>query len=457
MKMGNYLESLGVIYDIFNLDIETPILYSLKAMNEINLDEYKKGLESVEKGLKIESNDPKLNQIKANVLFKFHQYDEALDLINYAIELDPDFSEYDSRKNLVLKAWILFNKNDLTKALDVVNEANEKFPNSPEILEIGSLIYDIKGKYEESLDYLGKAEKGGGKISLYNMAQLLKNIKKYDDALEKINIAIKEDPEEALNYRLKAIVLSEKENYAEAEKIIDKAIKLSPKDKGFKSIKEQILQQQALHFADNGKKERAISIIMKAIALNPEWASYSYYIYGSMLIDFGKDYEGAIEKFELSKSLPFTPIETYLELGKCYMELDQIDLAQDNIELGMHEAEHRITKWVLTDEGERIEKDFPQEDLIKKGEDYLAELTSSLFYVYIINITSKDGESRYDVGFTHNLLEALLNIKLKTPERVKLEYFETFIKRTDGKKRLSVMHKLSRSEKEDLIKTFEEA
>ena len=139
------------------------------------------------------------------------------------------------------------------------------------------------------------------------------------------------------------------------------------------------------------------------------------------------------------------------------MEIDQIDLAQDNLEIGIHEAKHRITKWVLTDEGERIEKDFPQEDLVKKGEDYLAELTSSLFYVYIIKITSKDGESRYDVGFTHDLNETLQSIKINTPERVSLKYFELFSNRADGKKRLSVMHKLSRSDKEDLIKTFNEA
>ncbi len=456
IKMGNYPESLEVIYDIFKLQIETPKLYSLKAMNEINIEIYKQGLESVEKGLKIDSNDPKLNQLKANVLFKFHRYDEALDSINYAIELDPDFSEYDSIKNLILKAWILFYKNDLTNALDVVNEANEKFPNSPEILEIGSLIYDLKGKYEESLDYLEKAEKGGGDISLYNMAQLLKNIKKYEDALVKINEAIKNDPKEALNFNLKAIILTEMELYQEAEKNIDKAIKLNPKSKGFKSIKEQILQKQALDLANSGEKEKAISFVMKAIALNPEWAAESYYVYGEILMNLG-DYEGAIEKFELSKSLPFTPIETYLDLGKCYMELDQIDLAQENLEIGIYEAKHRMKKMVLTDEGERIEKDFPQEELKKRGEDYLAELTSSLFYVFINEITSINGESRYDIDFTHNLQEALEKIKMTAPKSVKsisLKYFETFSNREDAKTRMSVMLKLSSTEKEELIKTF---
>lgn len=460
LKNGQNLSSLQVIDDIFNLDIETPVLYSLKAMNEISLDRYEAGLEAVEIGLKIDPKDPKLNQLKANILFKYHQYDEALDLVNYAIESDPNFSEDDSRKNLVLKAWILFNKNDLTSALDVVNKANEDFPNSPEILEIGSLIYDIKGKYEESLDYLGKAEKGGGKISLYNMAQLLKNIKKYDEALARINIAIKEDPKEALNYHLKAIVLVEKENFEEADKIIDKAIKLSPNDKEFKSDKEQILQRQALYFADNGKKERAISVIMKAIAVNTDWASYSYYIYGGVFIRFGEDYKGAIEQYEISKSLPFTPIETYLELGKCYMELDQFDLAQENLEIGIHEAKHRMTKKVLTDEGERIEKDFPQDDLIKKGESYLAELKSSLFYVFINEIILINNKKRFDVGFTHNLQEALENIKMTAPESVKsnrLKYFETFSKRADAKKRMLEVDILSRSEKELLIKTFDEA
>ncbi len=455
LRMGNYFESLEVINNIFKLDIETPKLYSLKAMNEISLEKYNEGLESVERGLKINSKDPKLNQIKANVLFKFHQYDKALDSINYAIELDPDFSDLDSRKNLVLKAWILFYKNDFNGAFDIVNEANERFPNFPEILEIGSLIYDLKGKYKESLNYLEKAEEAGGDISLYNIAQLLKNIKKYDGALEKINDAIKENPKEAVNYNLKAVILAEMEQYAEAEKTIDIAIKSRPKDKGFKSTKEQILQRQALHIANSGEKEKAIRLVKKVIELNPEWASKSYHVYGEILMNY-EDYEGAIEKFELAKSLPFTPIETYIDLGKCYMELDKKEMALENLEIGINEATHKVEKMVVTDEGERIEKFFPQEDLIKKGGNYLAELKSPLIYVYIIEITSKDGESRFDIGFTHDLKESLLNIKLETPESVRLKYFEIFLKRADGKKRLSVMHKLSRSDKEDLIKKFDE-
>jgi len=42
---------------------------------------------------------------------------------------------------------------------------------------------------------------------------------------------------------------------------------------------------------------------------------YLQYSYGEILITF-EDYSNAIEKFETAKKLHFTPIETYIKLGK---------------------------------------------------------------------------------------------------------------------------------------------
>ena len=65
-----------------------------------------------------------------------------------------------------------------------------------------------------------------------------------------------------------------------------------------------------------------------------------------------------------------------------------------------------------------------------------------------------DGESRFDVGFTHNLKEELDRIKIEsnTSKSITLKYFETYIKRAEAKKRMAEMNQFSRSEKELLIK-----
>ena len=451
LKKGDYNESLQVIEDLFNLDIKTPRLYSLIAMNQVNLEQYDEAFDTVAQGLNIDPTNAKLIQIKANILFKLHRYNDALDTINQAIELDPHFEEPDSPKNFVLKAWILFYKDELNEALKIVNNAYQKFPDLPDLKEIGSLIYDLKG---EPLGLVEKAEEKGEDISLYNKAQLLKNIEKYDLALETINKAINQDPEDALNYDMKAIILTEMECYDEALENINKSIEMQPEDQGFKSIKEQILQRLALFNANQGKKEEAIEIIQKAIENYPD--SKSYDVFGEILMLF-KDYKKAIDKLEFAKTRPFTPVETYIKLGKCYIELDQKEKALENLEKGKSEAERGVTKAVLL-EGERVEWKIPLTDLIEEAEKLIEEISSYVRYVFITKFISRDGKRRYYTNYTSNLYEALEELKNNPPEnieQIELKYFEIFRTRDEAIKRTQEIDSLSNKEKEDLIKTIE--
>ena len=458
IKMGNYNDSLDIITHIFELNINTPKVYSLKAMNEINLEMYEEAIKSVEEGLKIKPDNLKLNQIKANALFKLRRYDDALEAINFTIELDPHFEDDDSSKNLVLKAWILFYKGDLNDALKVVNESYNKFPKLPELLEIGSLIHDLKGKYEEALDLIELAEEEGGTIIPYNKAQLLKNIKKYSEALDIINSAIKKSPNDPSNYQMKAVILAEMERYDNALEQIEKSINLSfEDDQGLKSIKEQILQRKALFIANKGKKDEAIEIIKEAIEFNPKWASESYHIYGEILMIFN-DYLKAIEQFEMAKTLPFTPIETYIKLGKCYLELDNDEEALVNLEKGKYEAQHRVKKMVLTKEEKEIEQDFPQMELIEEAEKYIEEIKGSIFYVFIIELIPKEGKKSYYTGYTNNLYRRWSELRKKPPKEhiryIELKYFETFPTRARAINRSKEINKLSNQKKKELIKSM---
>lgn len=458
MKMGEYQESLNVLKIIFELDIQTSRLFSLKAMNEINLEMYEEAMNTTDQGLKIEHDNLKLNQIKANALFKLRRYNDALDIINYIIELDPHFEDTESSKNLVLKAWVLFYKDDLNDALKVVNDAYKKFPDLPGLYEIGSLIYDLKGEYGEALDLIEQAEEKGGIIIPYNKAQLLKNIKKYPEALDTINSAIKDSPNDPSNYQMKATILAEMERYNEALEQIEKSINLSFEgDQGLNSIKEQILQRKALFIANKGKKGEAIDIIKEAIEFNPKWASESYHVYGEILMIFN-DYSKAIEQFEMAKTLPFTPIDTYIKLGKCYLEFDNVKEALVNLEKGKYEAQHRVKKMVLTKEGKEIEQDFPQMELIEEAELYIEEANSSTFYVFILELVSKDGTKSYYTGYTNSLYRRWHELREKPPKEytkhIKLKYFEVFPARTRAVSRSREIDKLSEQKKEELIKSI---
>jgi len=419
-------------------------------MNQVNLEQYEEALKTIEHGLKIDSEYAKLFQIKANILFKLGHYDDALNTINQAIELDPHCEEPDSPKNFVLKAWIFFYKDELNEALKIVNNAYQKFPNLPDLKEIGSLIYDLKG---ETLGLIKKDVQIIDDVSLYNKAQLLKNIKKYDLALETINKAIIQDSEDPLNYNMKAIILTGMERYDEALENIDKSIEMNPESEGSNSIKEQILQKKALFTANKGKKEEAIEIIQKAIEIYPD--STSYDILGEILMIF-KDYRKAIENLEYAKTLPFTPIETYIKLGRCYMELDQKEEALENLEKGKYEAEHRV-KEVISYEGETLELEIPQTDLIEEAEKLIEEIGRHVRYVFIAKFISRDGKKKYYTNYTSNLYQALEDLKNNPPEnieQIELKYFEIFRTRSEAIKRSIEIKSLSVEEKVELIKTI---
>lgn len=457
-KMGNFYESLEVLDNIFELGIQTPKLFSLKAMNEIDLEIYKTALNTIDDGLKIAPNHPKLNQIKANALFKLHRYDDALVTIDSVINLDPYFDEHDSAKNLVLKAWIFFYKNNLNKALQLVNEIYQKFPNLSDLYEIGSLIYELKGKYKESLDVIGSVEDEGEVMILYNKALLLKNIKKNKEALETINLSIKENPNNYLNYDMKAMILAEMEKYEEALDQIEISINLQQEiDKDAIFNKEQILQKQAFFSANHGDKEKAIKVIQEAIKLNPDYASKSYEIYGEILMAFS-NFEQAIQQFEISKTLPSTPIETYIKLGKCYLEKGQDDEALNNLQKGKHEAEHRIKKRIITEEGKRIEVDDPQTELIEEAEGYIDEIKSGVFYAFILELVLNNGKKIYYTDYTPNLYAAWNKLResppLKDTKYLELKYFDTFLTRTEAKRRSIEIKDFSDQKIKELIQSI---
>lgn len=95
--------------------------------------------------------------------------------------------------------------------------------------------------------------------------------------------------------------------------------------------------------------------------------SKSYSIYGDILMAFD-DSKDAIEKYEKAIELPFTPVETYINLGKCLMELGQYDDAVEHLKKGRNYAAHDV---VRTKEGIEYQSNA---ELIKEAEKLITEI-----------------------------------------------------------------------------------
>lgn len=96
---------------------------------------------------------------------------------------------------------------------------------------------------------------------LLSMAQ--HNLKKYDEALMQIELAISIDPNEPQFYALKGQQLMQRERYVDAEYVVREGLQLNPDHEG-------CLQVLALSLNVQGKRDFATDTVGELLASNPE-------------------------------------------------------------------------------------------------------------------------------------------------------------------------------------------
>ena len=144
----------------------------------------------IEKVIKLNPAIDDAYVVKMLILASYKKYDEALLQIDNALELNPDKSNYYKYKSRILhglkqenealkfinkaieldpnkpdnhhlKAEILISENKLNEALKTVDNGFDLFPDYIEFLEIRNLILNLLGRYDEALDGIENALKVG--------------------------------------------------------------------------------------------------------------------------------------------------------------------------------------------------------------------------------------------------------------------------------------------------------
>ena len=155
-----------------------------------NQEKYEDAVESYDKAISLNPDDPYSYANKGIALSKLKRYEEAIMAFNKAIELDPDDPDHYYNKSVTL---------------------------------------NFLGKYEESIALCDQVIKmSPNYYSAYiNKGAYLGKLKRYEEAIQTYDKIIQLQPEEQDNYINKGAFLMALEKYDEALEVLDYAVKLN--------------------------------------------------------------------------------------------------------------------------------------------------------------------------------------------------------------------------------------
>jgi len=306
--------------DFFNLPDEDFFditgIFEMLISNKISEENYKDALIIIDKEMSLlETSAAQLYQYKANALIGLELYDEALKVLDEAIEKWPEYPLSYPPFSLNMKEE--YNIPDELLKQEMKQETEDAFE---------------KQRIPEYKFYRIKAD-------------LLRILGKYDDALKLVDKIIKLNPELVEVFTIKSLIYVELEEFDKALDLIERVIRMETND---------IFYQ---HDIDN-LKELTLHSIEKLIEEKPDNVIY-YHVYGNILILF-EDYEKAIIAFEKILDLEsdlFSTFDSCINIGKCYYELGLNEIA--------------LNKFLYT---KQLAEKEQNDSLINKANEYISKI-----------------------------------------------------------------------------------
>lgn len=279
--LSNYHED--IVDPDYKIDRYFDIISGLynEIVDKLRANEYNKALKIISQYSKFNVIDPQTYKYKIHALRGLKKYEEALKVTNEAIEKWPkspssipwdyfgeDLSKEEEAKVVTyfyefcrIKAKLLINMGKKEEALEVIEKVIKLNPEIDDAYLIKTVILAIFKKYDQALLQILKAIDLNPRKSIYfkYKSSILHELKQEDKALKAITKAIELNPNEPDNYHFKAEILVSENKLIEALKTVDKGFEQFPDYLKILEMRNLILHQlgrygEALDGIDNALK-----------------------------------------------------------------------------------------------------------------------------------------------------------------------------------------------------------
>ena len=277
-NLRKYTEAIKNFDKALKLKPDYENAYLNKANTQIEIGEIDNAIACYEKCIEINFNYPEAYLNLALAKFRLKKYEDVIIILDQALQVKPDFTDAFMNKGIAL---IELGKLEL--AFECFQKAINLEPESP-------TIYCNLGVAQTSLGNLNEA------------------IQNFDKAIE-----IKSDFADA--YSGRAIAQIKQGEFDKAVESYKIAIKIDPQNAGY-----YLNLGNAL--AELRRFEECVASYDKAIELKTDYAA-AYGNRGHILLAYLNDPEGALIFFEVALGLQPDFVETYINQGQAYSNLNQ--------------------------------------------------------------------------------------------------------------------------------------
>ncbi|MEG5034184.1 tetratricopeptide repeat protein [Microcoleus sp. AT3-D2] len=225
---------------------------------------------------------------KARCLHNLKRYDEALESLDRAIELNPN-----DRAAWVIQGNVLDNLKRYEEALASFDRAIELDANSQKIWVVRGYVLNALKRYEEALASFDRALEfdDNSQYICFLRGNVLNQLKRYEEALGAYDRVLEFDDNIQYIWFLRGNVLNQLKRYEEALVSFDRAIELDPNDLDIWTLRGNVLYNLKRYDEALESYERATEL---DVNYQPAWANRGY------VLNNLKRYEEALAAYDLA-------------------------------------------------------------------------------------------------------------------------------------------------------------